>query len=160
MQLEVTGETTLRGPQGEDFIPPEGCVICKISIEEDCIRLGMFNRWHSNCMGCVVCGDKAVVPVKDNASDEGSIKAGEDGALASIAKTQRRSTSRVDGFFYDPEPVSEPPGTILCSKHRSGRCRGGFQSVSRLEQYVFLLHIALRRLYVHFRMFHALPSGE
>jgi hypothetical protein len=35
-----------------------------------------------------------------------------------------------------------------------------FESVSRLEQYAFLLHIALRRLYIYYRTHHQLPSGE
>jgi hypothetical protein len=52
------------------------------------------------------------------------------------------------------------PENIFCLLHRSAVCRPGFKTVSRLEQYAFLLHIALRRLYVHFRVHHELPSGQ
>jgi len=147
----VTGETTLRGPQGEDFIPPEGCTHCRTAIEEDCIRLGMFNRWHSACIICLTCGDKALVLVKEG-SDEGS----KEDLLSS--KLVRKPPPRVDDFFYEKGKV--PPDTIFCINHKTQTCTDGFKSVSRLEQYTFLLHIALRRLYVHFRTHHDLPSGK
>ena len=153
----MTGETTLRGPHSEEFIPPESCARCKTAIEEDCIRLGMFNRWHSACVVCLVCGDKALIVVK-NGSDESGPR--EDGNVVS-SKSSRRPPPRVDEFFFEPpQSSSEVPSTILCLAHRSSTCQQGFQSVSRLEQYAFLLHIALRRLYVHFRMHHDLPNGE
>jgi len=153
---EVTGETTLRGPQSEDFIPPESCARCKTAIEEDCVRLGMFNRWHSGCIICLVCGDKALILLK-NGSDDSSPR--EDGTTGT-SKSSRRPPPKVDEFFFEPPQNSEPPTSVLCVTHRSATCQHGFQSVSRLEQYAFLLHIALRRLYVHFRMHHELPSGE
>lgn len=151
----MTGETTLRGPQSEDYIPPESCARCKTAIEEDCVRLGMFNRWHSACVLCVVCGDKAVLLVKDR-SNENSPK--EDGTVVT-SRPSRKSPPRVDEFFFEPSKASGPPTAILCVSHRSPTCQHGFATVSRLEQYAFLLHIALRRLYVHFRMHHELPSG-
>lgn len=145
----MTGETTLRGPQGEDFIPPEGCTQCRTAIEEDCIRLGMFNRWHSACVICVVCGEKALVVQK-----EGSEESSREDALSS--RPIRKPQPRVDFFF---EKGKIPPDTIYCVDHKTQSCVDGFKSVSRLEQYAFLLHIALRRLYVHFRTHHSLPSG-
>lgn len=66
----------------------------------------------------------------------------------------------MDEFFFEAPHAAEPLNTILCGLHRSSTCKHGFECVSRLEQYAFLLHIALRRLYVHFRMHHDLPSGE
>ena len=81
----------------------------------------------------------------------------DDGVTTAVSRS-RRPPPRVDEFFY--EPAHSPPDTIFCSFHRSSTCSSGFQGVSRLEQYTFLLHIALRRLYVHFRLHYALPSGE
>jgi hypothetical protein len=43
--------------------------------------------------------------------------------------------------------VEEVPKTILCIDHAHPGCRGGFQAVSKLEQYAFLLNVGLRRLY-------------
>jgi hypothetical protein len=40
------------------------------------------------------------------------------------------------------------PTIILCTEHAHQGCRSGFQPVQRLEQYAFLLNVALRRLYL------------
>lgn len=148
----------------EDIIPPEGCGLCKQPVEENCIRLGMFNRWHPACVICGNCGDKAAtpLPLKDEASDEGhkddSIT-GPGGTITAL-RTNRRIAPRVDEFFYEPVQTVYPPESIYCMVHRTPTCKSGFKTVSRLEQYAFLLHIALRRLYVHFRVHHDLPSSK
>lgn len=152
---EVTNETSLRGPKAEDYLPLEGCATCRTAIEEDCVRLGMFNRWHSQCLACQVCHDSALVPSPREDLEE-STKRSEEDVIRPPHKVSRRPPPRVDDFFFDPGP--DPPTSIFCLSHKSGPCRPGFQSVSRLEQYAFLLHIALRRLYVHFRLHHELPS--
>jgi hypothetical protein len=159
-QSEVTHETTLRGPHDEDYIPPEVCAHCGLAIEEDCVRLGMFNRWHSSCVQCIVCGDRAVPPLppppRDDLSDEAS-RAYE----GSVAPNRPiRPPPRVDEFFFPHVGEFVPPHEVYCSQHRPQESVNGFQSVSRLEQYAFLLHIALRRLYVHYRIHHDLPSGR
>jgi hypothetical protein len=153
LQPEVTHETTLRGPQDEEFVPPEGCATCQQAIEEDCIRTGMFTRWHSPCVSCVVCGDRAVpLPVEE--SDDGQPKYREDGSVI-VASKPKRPPPRTDDFSF-----ILPGYTIYCELHRAQGSEKGFEPVSRLEQYAFLLHIALRRLYVHFRLNHDLPSGK
>ncbi len=115
---EVTGETTLRGPQSDDYIPLDHCIKCQSPVEEDCIRFGMFLRWHTVCVACQ-CGAQSL------------------GELSFDA-----------------------PSTVLCINHRTPTCIPGFDLVTRLEQYTFLLHVALRRLYVHFRMHHGIAPGE
>ena len=157
LALEVTGESTLRGSLDEDTIPSEGCGLCKQPVEEDCVRLGMFTRWHPACLICIVCGDKAgaLPPVKDDADDAQKSE--------ETTTIKKRIPPRADDFFYEPPDVITVlaiPETILCILHRQPTCKIGFKNVSRLEQYAFLLHIALRRLYVHFRVHHDLPSGE
>lgn len=68
--------------------------------------------------------------------------------------TLRRPPARVHEFVYDPDtlrdtpPFGDVPAVILCTEHAHPRCRGGFQAVQRLEQYAFLLNVALRRLYL------------
>lgn len=124
-------------------------------MEEDCIRYGMFNRWHSGCVICIVCGDRALVPYEEEEphkapSDEGSIV---------TTKAVRRQPPRVGEFCFEPpQPSGKPPSTVYCLPHRTSSSIKGFDSVSRLEQYAFLLHIALRRLYIHYRNHHQLPS--
>ncbi|ADV22946.1 Rho GTPase activator, putative [Cryptococcus gattii WM276] len=163
---EVTGETTLRGPQDEDFIPLEGCAQCGTPIEEDCIRLGMFLRWHCACVACNVCGETAFQSVREDTTDEGSshshTDAGSNSGIMSRQNSARNTPAKVDYFWFAPEHfpgMTKPPEKIWCGTHKnSNGSWKGFQGVSRLEQYAFLLHIALRRLYVHFRLHHNLQS--
>ncbi|KIR40484.1 rho GTPase activator [Cryptococcus deuterogattii 99/473] len=163
---EVTGETTLRGPQDEDFIPLEGCAQCGTPIEEDCIRLGMFLRWHCACVACNVCGETALQSVREDTTDEGSshshTDAGSNSGIMSRQNSARNTPAKVDYFWFAPEHfpgMTKPPEKIWCGTHKNpnGSWKG-FEGVSRLEQYAFLLHIALRRLYVHFRLHHSLQS--
>ena len=65
----------------------------------------------------------------------------------------RRSPVDVGIFMYDLDSVKktssygEVPNVVLCTEHAHAGCRNGFHVVSRLEQYAFLLNVALRRLY-------------
>nr|XP_019009776.1 rho GTPase activator [Kwoniella pini CBS 10737]OCF48557.1 rho GTPase activator [Kwoniella pini CBS 10737] len=157
---EITGETTLRGPQDENFIPPEGCAHCKTAIEEDCVRSGMFNRWHSACVICIICGETSLrpLPKDDNTTDDGSSHSHTDIVPTKIVK-KSNLPARVDFFYCEPiQQIEQVPQSIYCGSHKTLGSINGFAAVSRLEQYAFLLHIALRRLYVHFRIHHDLPS--
>lgn len=169
LAYETTGETTLRGPQDDDFVPNDGCARCNGTIEDDCVRLGMFNRWHSECVECRDCGDNAGMvnigspvgmmrPSADEDSHEGSTAH----ATESVKHLhQRRAPPRVKDFLFEPPKQQFGPADIVwCNLHRTASAVPGFESVSRLEQFAFLLHVALRRLYLHFREHHKIPSGE
>lgn len=104
-------------------------------------------------MQCAVCGDRAVQPIGEESEDTQSR---EEGSLVPPSRP-KRAAPRVRDFVFE---LPIPPSTIYCTKHQTRTSKDGFESVSRLEQYAFLLHIALRRLYVHFRIHHNLPSGE
>lgn len=158
----------MRGPQDEDFIPLEGCAQCGAPIEEDCVRLGMFLRWHCACIACSVCGETALQSVRDDMTDEGSTHShtdtGSNSGIMSRQNSVRNTPAKVDYFWFAPEHfpgMAKPPEKIWCGIHKNlnGSWKG-FEGVSRLEQYAFLLHIALRRLYVHFRLHHSLQSGK
>ncbi|KAL7421357.1 Rho-type GTPase activating protein Rga1 [Cryptotrichosporon argae] len=163
LAFEITGETTLRGPHPDEFSPHDGCGTCNGSIEEDCIRLGMFVRWHNACVVCVVCGDHAganaqVEHDRRGSIDEGSYESGQQEPSGSARV--RRTPVRVHEFTYErpPRPY-ENPTTTYCASHRSVTSIEGFESVSRLEQFALLLHVALRKLYVHFRQHHAIAAA-
>lgn len=168
LACEITGETTLRGPQDDNFIPNDGCVLCSANVEDDCIRLGMWNRWHSECVTCQNCGDNAgnvniensfVGPSADGDSHEGSTAHAPE--PPSKALHQRRPPPRAGAFWFEPAQQKYSPVDIIwCNLHRTASAVPGFQSVSRLEQFAFLLHVALRRLYLHFREHHNIPSGK
>lgn len=140
--------------------PSDLCVKCGQTVEEDCVRLGTYQRWHSQCVQCEFCGKVSSVPGKEREKDREKEKAreenGENGELVKGPKlsTGRRPPANVAFFVYDVQSMEERPSfgevprTVYCKDHANEHCRAGFQTVSRLEQYAFLLNVALRRLYL------------
>lgn len=135
--------------------PSDLCVKCNLTVEEDCVRLGTYQRWHSQCVQCKTCGKVAAVPAAKDITpskiQEEKSKDDKDGPKLSTA---RRPPANVQLFVYevdtkkDTPSFGEVPTVIFCTDHGHQGCRSGFQSVSRLEQYAFLLNVALRRLYL------------
>jgi hypothetical protein len=140
--------------------PSDLCVRCNLTVEEDCVRLGTYQRWHSHCIQCAHCGKVAAVPVlKEQSSKSGDEREKDNSKESSVThppklSTARRPPANVAGFVFDPESrkdtpaFGEVPTVILCTEHAHPGCRAGFQAVQRLEQYAFLLNVALRRLYL------------
>lgn len=138
--------------------PSDLCVKCNLTVEEDCVRLGTYQRWHSQCVQCAHCGKVAAVPVpKELMPKNADDKESKDVATRDQApklSTARRPPANVGLFAYevdskkDMPSFGEVPTIILCTEHAHSGCRGGFQAVQRLEQYAFLLNVALRRLYL------------
>lgn len=134
--------------------PSDLCVKCNHTVEEDCVRLGTYQRWHSHCIQCAVCGKVAAIAApKEAPSKSGDEKEGKDVSAPKVS-TARRPPANVGLFSYDVDSkkdttsFGEVPTIILCTDHHHANCRGGFQAVQRLEQYAFLLNVALRRLYL------------
>ncbi|KII87444.1 hypothetical protein PLICRDRAFT_113200 [Plicaturopsis crispa FD-325 SS-3] len=132
--------------------PSDLCVRCGKTVEEDCVRLGTYQRWHSQCVQCKTCGKVAAVPApKEVASPKNPEDKEKDGPKLS---TVRRPPANVGLFVYEVDSTKDTPSfgdvptVILCTEHGHAGCRSGFQAVSRLEQYAFLLNVALRRLYL------------
>ncbi|KAK7435963.1 Rho-type GTPase activating protein Rga1 [Stygiomarasmius scandens] len=148
--------------------PSDLCVKCGLTVEEDCVRLGTYQRWHSQCVGCKVCGKVAAVPLpaKDKEKER---EASGDGLSAPSQppklSTARRPPANVGQFVYEADSMKETPSfglvptVILCTEHAHGGCRSGFKAVQRLEQYAFLLNVALRRLYLLLRRQGVVPSS-
>ncbi|KAH9004821.1 hypothetical protein EDB86DRAFT_3072286 [Lactarius hatsudake] len=137
--------------------PSDLCVKCSLTVEEDCVRLGTYQRWHSHCVQCNMCGKVAAPPAPAPADDKAKEKEkekAEDGGATPRITTARRPPANVDFFAYqldsvvDTQSFGAVPTTIYCTDHAHQGCRPGFQAVSRLEQYAFLLNVALRRLYL------------
>jgi len=125
-------------------VPSDLCIKCRLTVEEDCVRLDPYQRWHSTCVECVTCHKTAFVPApKDEDKEE------EDQAKS----TRRRPLADVAQFVFpmsstrDVSMHGDVPTAIYCIEHAQGPCEGGFKTVTRLEQYAFLLNVALRRLY-------------
>jgi|ERR1700722_5384047 len=131
--------------------PSDLCAKCAITVEEDCVRLGTYQRWHSHCVQCANCGKVAAAPTRPNPEEKESKEEKEKEKGSSKVPTARRPPANVDEFSYEVNPRKdngEVPAVIYCTAHAHQGCRSGFQAVSRLEQYAFLLNVALRRLYL------------
>lgn len=141
--------------------PSDRCVKCTQAVEEDCVRLATYQRWHSHCLQCTLCGKAAAVPMPKEptppkAPDDKEKEKDKPGDKNDVSKPSaiRRPPANVGLFTYEVEtvkevpPFGEVPSVVLCTDHTHPGCRSGFQPVSRLEQYAFLLNIALRRLYL------------
>lgn len=133
--------------------PSDLCIADGVTVEEDCVRLGTYQRWHSYCVKCKVCGKMAGPPPiksseKEKEKDKDDGKDEEKDAPPKLS-TARRAPADVANFVYEEIP-GEKKSTfnIFCLEHQRYGCQSGFQAVSRLEQYAFLLNVALRRLYV------------
>jgi hypothetical protein len=149
--------STVRDTRVSSQNPPSDlCVKCDKTVEEDCVRLGTYQRWHSNCLQCAVCGKTALVATpKEQSSKSGDERDLKDGSNQPVKpSTARRPPANVGIFVFDPESrvetasFGEVPKLIYCTEHVPANCQRGFQPVQRLEQYAFLLNVALRRLYL------------
>ncbi|KAG8956873.1 hypothetical protein FRC00_004795 [Tulasnella sp. 408] len=138
------------------------CAVRKLAVEEDSVRLGTYQRWHSHCVKCVTCGKVAAVAPSDGedkvaaAAEAAANGASSENKKPSKVSSARRPPANVDDFRYEQltvEPSSssdkipQPKVKIYCTTHATSDCRSGFSAVSRLEQYAFLLNVVLRSLY-------------
>ncbi|KAN0134788.1 hypothetical protein V8E53_007573 [Lactarius tabidus] len=146
--------------------PSDLCVACAVTVEEDCVRLGTYQRWHLNCIRCALCGINATPAASGNAEDKSLVKLGSgtgDGTVAAVNSTAWRPLANMDVFVWRPDSVmstfsfGKVPTAIYCTDHALRGCLGGFQAVSRLEQYAFLLNVALRRLHLLLKKRNVIP---
>ncbi|CEL61926.1 Rho-type GTPase-activating protein 1 OS=Schizosaccharomyces pombe (strain 972 / ATCC 24843) GN=rga1 PE=1 SV=1 [Rhizoctonia solani AG-1 IB] len=149
---EVAGESPFTGPAGLLMSSPSDlCIVCGLTVEEDCVRLGTYQRWHTTCIKCAQeeCTRTAVAPLPPHLQAPEKKPDDEEGSTKKVSSV-RRPPAEVGRFIYEPrdgEPVTV--AVIYCTDHGSvPPCRGGFEAVSRLEQYAFLLNVALRRLFL------------
>ena len=145
------------GPNGSNgsmsIQPSDLCLVCQKTVEEDCVRLGSYHRWHSHCVKCVTCGRAAGEPAPVKESKPLTQKSGEQSEVKSV-QSSRRPPAKVNEFLFVPdasgnnELEKRPPKAICCVNHPLPGSQAGFLAVSRLEQFAFLLNVALRRLYL------------
>jgi len=101
------------------------CEECKLTIEEECARLGTSSRWH---LGCLKCSNCAVGATKPDPSDPSP-----------------PPPSRVRQFRA--ERTASGSHRVLCGDCATSGTLDRFEYVTRLEQYAFLLCVALNKLY-------------
>ncbi|KAG9088052.1 hypothetical protein FS749_002460, partial [Ceratobasidium sp. UAMH 11750] len=153
---EVAGESPFASPAGVGMgAPSDLCTHCGLTVEEDCVRLGTYQRWHSGCIKCRQedCGRTALAPVPPtNGAAEKKPEGDEEGPKK--MPSARRPPAEAGKFVFEPKPEMGAggmpvPNAIYCTEHGAvPPCKAGFEAVSRLEQYAFLLNVALRRLFL------------
>ena len=87
---ENTGVSPLSKMQKKYKLPSDLCVKCKLTIEDTCVHLGMYQRWHPHCLQCQSCNKAASV---------GS------------GSTQTSSHAQVNAinFLYEPMSIENVP---------------------------------------------------
>ncbi|KAL9938241.1 hypothetical protein V8E36_002864 [Tilletia maclaganii] len=146
------------------------CVLCGQTVEEDCFRFGVPRRWHASCLRCLECKRPAALEPtaskKVTAADGPTASIDGDGnlpdpilasqfALEIIRTGSQMSASSQSAHGASTNGAVVPvPGTgkavahsVFCPSCAAGRGQLGFEPVTRLEQYAFLLRVALNRLF-------------
>ncbi|KAK4056836.1 Rho-type GTPase activating protein Rga1 [Microbotryomycetes sp. JL221] len=118
------------------------CEGCHLTVEEECARFGTSMRWHLACLSCHKCGK---VASKDRVDD------GSEDNLVSL-KDFRLETAASG-------PASVNGDTPFCSACAPEVAKEGFEYVTRLEQYAFLLCVALNKLYALLKQRGVVPSS-
>ena len=134
------------------------CAQCGQTVEEDCMRAGIASRWHLSCVRCAGCrrgimrsdGTPALLMRR---TDQPPIYPPD--LPPPVAGTQmsystiRRDSSRGRTTSY----------YIYCPSCATVEATADLLSVTRLEQYAFLLRVALNRLYALLKKKHAAATA-
>jgi len=124
------------------------CEVCRGTIEDECARLGTSLRWHLQCLQCTSCGRCGGRSREQQDMPQDTLP-----PILPLSEFRMETPRR-------PES-SEPPSTIYhaprsrsgrvfcasCSSRSAVQASSGFEPVTKLEQYAFLLCVALNKLY-------------
>lgn len=133
------GISPLRKAQKKYKPPSDLCVKCNLTIADACVRLGTYQRWHMHCLRCQSC-NKAAGPLFLGSSS---------------TPTVLHTHFDASNFLYEPMSIKNVPlfgpvpEVVYCTDDAWPTSCSGFQPVSRLEQYAYLLTVSLRHLYAH-----------
>ncbi|KAN0105107.1 RhoGAP domain containing protein [Russula decolorans] len=122
--------------------PSDLCVKCSLTVEEDCCKSCRKDAAPPTAAAA------AAAAAEDKAKEK---EKAEEGSSAPRTTTARRPPANADVFAYELDSIVDTqsfgpvPTVILCTDHAHQGCRAGFQAVSRLEQYAFLLYLLLKK---------------
>lgn len=136
------------------------CESCRLTVEEECARFGTSIRWHLPCLRCYTCGKSASKENKNILSESGDLQTGsvhlKDFWIEPVNKTSSPegidSSSGSSGSRFKG-------GKTYCKECSVEGSRDGFEYVTRLEQYAFLLCVALNKLYALLKQRGVVPSS-
>lgn len=127
------------------------CVRCGQTVEEECVRVGTNLRWHTSCVKCLTCNRPAI---KDTSSRSKTAEPEDPSLPPPIAAEQ---------FWLDIQRGSKDGSAnssykCFCSTCKTSSAQLSYIRVTRLEQYAYLLRVALIRLYALLRRRGAVPA--
>ncbi|KAA1094676.1 hypothetical protein PGT21_028070 [Puccinia graminis f. sp. tritici] len=139
------------------------CEGCKQTVEEECVRFGTSARWHTACLKCSTCQRPAIKPEKpanqltptDNPPScqlppipvkrfKADVQAPREGTRLKFVHIYCDECAAIATHNQNLPPVT---------------LKDGFESVTRLEQYAFLLCVALNKLYGLLKQRGILPAS-
>ncbi|GAA6058086.1 hypothetical protein JCM3770_001105 [Rhodotorula araucariae] len=115
------------------------CEGCRLTVEEECARLGTSVRWHLPCLRCPHCARTAS---KDAVDLE---LAGDEVYVGDFVWVDGAGDAARGAPFCRECALRERGGSL------DGATPGAFAYVTRLEQYAFLLCVALNKLFGRLR---------
>lgn len=133
----VHGYTSLpcvRGPPEADQAA-DLCVVCGYTVEDECVRWGTSLRWHWACMQCAHCQRGVLKP-------DGSVPVPLRRDVDEGARTRPSSVPITQFVYLSARRDKAAVKCVSCAGEAASR----YVPVTRLEQYAFLLCVALKRL--------------
>lgn len=134
------------------------CVQCGQTVEEDCVRVGVPMRWHPACVRCAGCrrgilradGNPALVLRRPNEPPIYPLELpppipGHQMKYSTLRREDKYGKSTIHCLF--------------CPSCTKGEAGVNLFPVTRLEQYAFLLRVALNRLYALLKKKHAAATA-
>lgn len=126
---------------------------CSKTVEDANYRLDLAH-WHSSCFLCGVCG--VGLAASTARMDFGK-------AAGHVLPSHVSSSSADELTISSPSSSSSLPGGVagagdivkallFCPQHAPPTSKAGFEPVSQLRQYVYLLRCALKRLCVQLKI--------
>ncbi|WFC97008.1 Rho-type GTPase activating protein Rga1 [Malassezia brasiliensis] len=126
------------------------CAQCAKTVEEECVRVRVAHRWHWGCVRCSQCargvqrsvGAARADDAGGGAAGGGALPAAGGGAAGAPGASPLPVPLRAMRYRGGPGGAA---GRVVCAACAPD-ATGTFAPVSRLEQYAFLLCVALNRL--------------
>lgn len=143
------------------------CEGCRLTVEEECARFGTSTRWHlGGCLRCGGCGRVAVKeasptdgPGADEKDEKGELGVREFVWVEEGPEDEEKGGQRGGRAFCRECARGEKGGVGVEGEGELEGVREGFEYVTRLEQYAFLLCVALNKLFGRLKQRGVVPGS-
>lgn len=146
------------------------CVACGQTVEEECTRMGVNMRWHTSCLKCTTCKRPAYKePSFSSKAKEIDTSTVADANVPPPLPADQYSLDVVRRPYESSKAINGSSNRYMqsqgssyypyCPDCKTPNCRLGFETVTRLEQYAFLLRVALNRLYALLKKRGVVPAS-